>query len=55
MHGDPHDPRTDEIAGDVVAAGKPVPSWGLHLVDVHVAMGTLVDIVAKQAASYVRK
>lgn len=52
VHGDPHDPRTDDIAGDVMAAGKPVPSWGLHLIDVHAAMGNLVEIVAKQAAAF---
>ena len=39
-------------AGDVMAGGKPVPSWGLHLIDVHAAMGNLVDIVGKQAKAF---
>jgi DUF3089 family protein len=52
VHGDPHDPRTDDIAGDVMANGKPVPSWGLHLIDVHEAMGNLVDIVGNQARAF---
>ena len=52
VNGDPHDPRADDIAGDVMAGGKPVPSWGLHLIDVHAAMGNLVDIVAKQARAF---
>jgi len=52
VHGDPHDPRTDDIAGDVMANGKPVASWGLHLIDVHEAMGNLVDIVGKQAKAF---
>jgi hypothetical protein len=26
-------------------------SWGLHLIDVHIAMGNLVDLAAKQAAA----
>ncbi len=52
VNGDPHDPRADDIAGDVMAGGKPVPSWGLHLIDVHAAMGNLVDIVAKQAKAF---
>ena len=39
VNGDPHDPRTDDIAGDVIANGKVVPSWGLHLIDVHDAYG----------------
>ena len=52
VHGDPRDPRTDDIAGDVMASGKVVPSWGLHLIDVHEAMGNLVEIVGKQAKAF---
>jgi hypothetical protein len=48
----PSDPRTDEIAGDVVANGKISEDWGLHLIDVNVAMGNLVDIVAQQSKAY---
>jgi hypothetical protein len=55
VNADPHDPRTDDIAGDVVTAGKVVPGWGLHLIDVHVAMGDLVDIVRQQAKAYVTR
>ena len=55
VNGDPHDPRTDDIAGDVMANGKAVPSWGLHLIDVNVAMGNLVEIVGKQAKAYLAK
>ena len=55
VNADPHDPRTDEIAGDVVTNGKVVPSWGLHLIDVHVALGNLVDIVGRQAKAYLAK
>jgi hypothetical protein len=51
----PADPRADEIAGDVVANGKISEDWGLHLIDVNVAMGNLVDIVAQQSKSYVAK
>jgi hypothetical protein len=52
VHGNPADPRTDEISGDVMAAGRVNASWGLHLIDVNVAMGNLVDIVSKQARAY---
>jgi hypothetical protein len=45
VHGDPSDPRPDDIGGDIT------PEWGLHLVDVHIAMGDLVNLVATQAAS----
>ena len=50
---DANDPRTDAISGDVISNGKILEDWGLHLIDVNVAMGNLVDIVAQQAKSYV--
>jgi len=46
VHGDPADPRTDDIGGDLT------PEWGMHLVDVNVAMGDLVDLVAKQSEAF---
>jgi hypothetical protein len=55
VNGDVRDPRTDDIPGDVMTAGKPNPSWGLHLIDVHEAMGNLVAIVGRQAKAYVSK
>jgi hypothetical protein len=45
---DPTDPRTDDIPGDMPA----LPSWGLHIVDVTLAMGDLVEIVGSQAEAY---
>lgn len=36
------DPRADDISGDITA------DWGLHLVDVHIAMGNLVDLSASE-------
>ena len=50
VHGDPADPRVDDITGDLGA--KPIPMWGLHLVDVNLAMGNLLDIVGQQAKAY---
>jgi hypothetical protein len=55
VHGNPADARADDIPGDVMAAGKPNPSWGLHLIDVHEAMGDLVAIVGRQAKAYSAK
>ena len=46
IDSDPDDPRTDDIIGDLT------PEWGLHLVDVNVAMGDLVDLVGAQVATY---
>lgn len=52
VHGDPKDPRTDDISGDVVTNGQVQANWGLHLIDVNVAMGNLVDVVRRQAKAY---
>jgi len=43
VHGNPSDPRTDDIFGDINA------QWGLHLVDANIAMGNLIDIVRQQS------
>jgi hypothetical protein len=43
VQGDPSDPRTDDIGGDLS------PEWGMHLVDANVAMGNLVNLVQTQA------
>jgi hypothetical protein len=48
-HGDPRDPRADDVQGDVVVDGAVLPDWGLHLVDMPVAMG---DLVALSQAQY---
>jgi hypothetical protein len=46
VHGDPSDPRADDIAGDLS------PDWGLHLVDAQLAMGNLIEIVRRQSAAW---
>ena len=38
-------PRIDDIGGDLT------PDWGMHLVDVNVAMGNLAELVASQSAA----
>jgi hypothetical protein len=55
VKGDPADPRTDDIPGDLGAPGKPVPMWGLHLVDVNLVMGNLLDNVEAQTKAYTRR
>jgi hypothetical protein len=52
VHGDPADARADDIPGDLGMLGRVQANWGLHLVDVNVAMGNLVDIVASQSKAY---
>jgi hypothetical protein len=54
VHGDSADPRTDDIGGDVVSNGQVQANWGLHLIDVNLAMGNLVDIVHQQAKTYLK-
>jgi hypothetical protein len=49
VNGNPADPRVDDIVGDLT------PQWGLHLVDMNIAMGNLVDIVSQQAKAYLAK
>jgi hypothetical protein len=55
VHGNPADPRADDIVGDVVINGQTQANWGLHLIDVQVAMGNLVNIAGQQAKSYQAK
>jgi hypothetical protein len=52
VHGNPSDPRTDDIAGDVVTNGQVQANWGLHLIDVNLAIGNLVEIVEAQSKAY---
>jgi hypothetical protein len=46
---DEEDARADDIAGDLS------PGWGLHLVDMNVAMGNLQRLGARQAAAYLAR
>jgi hypothetical protein len=43
---DRNDPRADDIGGDITA------DWGLHLVDVHIAMGNLVNLAASEYKAF---
>jgi hypothetical protein len=49
------DQRVSDIGGDMVFNGRIQPQWGLHLIDMHVAIGNLVDIVGQQAAAYMKR
>jgi hypothetical protein len=51
VNGDPADPRVDDITGDLGAA-KPLANWGLHLIDVNLAIGNLLDLVEQQSKAY---
>jgi hypothetical protein len=55
VDADPKDVRIDDISGDVVTNGQVQANWGLHLIDVNLAMGNLVDIVSQQSKAYQKK
>lgn len=52
VHGVKNGPRTDTIPGDVVLDGKVQADWGLHLIDMHLAMGDLVELAKVQGAAW---
>ena len=52
VNADPSDPRTDEVGGEVIRATGPDPTWGLHLIDMDIAMGDFLRIVERQTAAY---
>lgn len=49
VHGDPSDARVDDIVGDLT------PQWGLHLVDMNLGMGDLIEVVRAQGAAWKAK
>ena len=52
VKADPKDPRTDAIVGDVMSNGAVLKDWGLHLIDMNVAMGDLVKLVGEQSRAF---
>ena len=55
VHGDPDDARTDDIPGDLVIGGRASAVWGLHLIDVAIAMGNLLEIVERQTEAFLNR
>jgi hypothetical protein len=55
VNGNASDPRIDDIPGDLGVPGKPIPMWGLHLVDVNLVMGDLLKNVQAQSRTYLRR
>lgn len=50
VNADPADARTDRIPGDVAN----LPGWGLHLADMNLAQGDLIELVEAQARAFRR-
>jgi hypothetical protein len=55
VHGNPSDPRTDDIRGDLGIPPNVQANWGLHLIDANLAIGNLVDIVGQETKTYLSK
>ena len=55
VNGNPSDPRADDITGDIGMGPNVLANWGLHLVDVNLAMGNLLDIVSQETKTYLAK
>jgi hypothetical protein len=56
VQADRTDMRADDIPGDLsLGGGGPSAQWGLHLIDISVAMGNLLDIVESQTEAYLRR
>jgi hypothetical protein len=55
VNGNPADPRVDDIVGDLGTLPRVLADWGLHLVDVNVAMGDLLDLVTAQTKTYLAR
>jgi hypothetical protein len=54
VNADPADPRTDTIVGDVVFGNVILKDWGLHLIDMPVVMGNLVELSNTQAQAWLK-
>lgn len=52
VHADPAGARATDIVGDVVVGGLVMKEWGLHLIDMQLAMGNLVWVVGEEAKAY---
>ena len=48
-------PRADDIPGDVVVNGEILADWGLHLIDVNLAMGNLMEIAHRQGEGWAQE
>ena len=55
VNADPADPRLDDIKGDVRIGQTLAADWGLHLIDMNLTMGNLVDIVGQESKAWLAK
>jgi hypothetical protein len=53
LHADPQDARPADVPGDLVVRGRILEGWGLHLIDMNLDLGNLLDVVGRQSAAYI--
>ena len=53
IHAEAGDARIDDIGGDVRIGGVILKDWGLHIVDMNLAMGNLVSLAETQGATWI--
>jgi Protein of unknown function (DUF3089) len=46
------DRRVGTITGDVMVGGQVLKDWGLHLIDMNLTMGNMLDLVDSQSKAY---
>jgi len=52
IHPTPGSERANDIDGDVIDGGQVDRTWGLHLIDAHLTIGNLLDIVGEESRTY---
>lgn len=52
IHDDPAGARAHDIGGDLTVNGNVLADWGLHLIDMNLTMGNLIDVVGQQSKAY---
>lgn len=55
VHGDPGGHRVNDITGDLGTLPNVLANWGLHLVDINLTIGNLLDIVGQETNAYLSK
>jgi hypothetical protein len=52
VNGNPDDPRTDTVTGDLGTSPQIQGMWGLHLIDINLGVGNILEIVNQQSRAY---
>jgi Protein of unknown function (DUF3089) len=53
LHANPQDARPADVPGDLAVGGRILGGWGLHLIDINLDLGNLLDVIGRQSAAYI--